>query len=97
MSFLSLTFLKFFAAALICYYICPKRTQNIALLAANYVFYMWVNPSLAIFLALGTLVGYLCGRMAERTQAAVARADYGLLFWRVVRFQIPRFCMRHSA
>lgn len=66
MNFLTLTFLVFFAAALICYYGCPKRIQNIALLAANYVFYMWANPSLGIFLVLGTLVGYLCGRMAER-------------------------------
>ena len=67
MNFLSHTFFIFFAAVLVCYYRCPKKIQNIALLAANYLFYMWVNPSLGIFLALGTLVGYLCGRMAERS------------------------------
>ena len=67
MNFLTPTFFLFFAATLICYYKCPQKIQNIALLAANYVFYLWVNPALGIFLVLGTLVGYLCGRMVERS------------------------------
>lgn len=67
MNFLTPTFFLFFAATLICYYKCPQKIQNIALLAANYVFYLWANPALGIFLVLGTLVGYLCGRMVERS------------------------------
>ena len=68
MNFLTLTFFLFFAAALVCCYRCPKKIQNIALLAANYVFYLWGNPSLGIFLVLGALAGYLCGRMVERSR-----------------------------
>lgn len=65
MNFLTLYFPVFLTVAVLCYYICPKKFQNIVLLTANYVFYLWGNPALGLFLVLGTLVGYWCARRME--------------------------------
>ena len=86
LNFLSLTFLLFFALTLLAYYLVPKRWQNILLLVANYVFYMWQNPVFGALLLSGTAVGYGCaiavgkGKRKKLWLAVCAVYSFGLLF-----------------
>ena len=50
MSFLTFTFLIFFSAVVLLYYILPKKTQNALLLCANCVFYLWAGPAAGVWL-----------------------------------------------
>lgn len=65
MNFLTFTFLIFLPLSIFCYYLCPKKAQNMVLLAANYIFYLWSLPSLGVYLVISTLVAYLCARAIE--------------------------------
>ena len=58
MLFNSYSFLLFFPAVVLVYYILPKKVCNIWLLAASYYFYMCWNPRYAILIAFTTLVTY---------------------------------------
>jgi D-alanyl-lipoteichoic acid acyltransferase DltB (MBOAT superfamily) len=72
MSFLSLGFAVFFAAALILYYTLPKKTQPYLLLAASIVFYLFSGPKYIIYLLASTAVTYLCAIAAGRTASDFA-------------------------
>lgn len=59
MSFTSGTFIVFFAALLIIYWLLPRVSwQNVLLLAGSYLFYGWVHPWYAILLGVSTLADY---------------------------------------
>ena len=63
MSFTSLTFVVFLLCTLSFYWLIKKREwQNAILLAASYVFYGWVSPSLALLLGISTLLDYSLAR-----------------------------------
>lgn len=67
MNFLTLTFLAFFSAVLLLYYILPKRTQNGVLLCANCVFYLWAGPALGVWLLGAVLLSFFCALAMERS------------------------------
>jgi D-alanyl-lipoteichoic acid acyltransferase DltB (MBOAT superfamily) len=66
MSFTSLPFLLFLAAVLIGYYLLPKQSQKLFLLAANYVFYMWWKPFFGVLLLLGTVFSYFAALAIQK-------------------------------
>jgi alginate O-acetyltransferase complex protein AlgI len=62
MVFSSHLFLFYFLpAALLVYYVLPRRAQNVALTLLSYVFYGWVNPLFTVLLFGSTALDYLCG------------------------------------
>ena len=69
MLFNSFSFLIFFPIVLAVYFIIPKKTRYIWLLAASYFFYMSWNPKYAILIALSTFITYLSGIFIEKTEA----------------------------
>jgi len=66
MVFTSLNFIVFLLITVVLFYMCTQRSQRILLLAANYVFYMWMKPVLGLFLLAGTVVTYLAGLAIQR-------------------------------
>lgn len=66
MSFLTFTFLIFFSAVVLLYYILPKKTQNALLLCANCVFYLWAGPAAGVWLLGAALLSFLCALAIER-------------------------------
>ncbi len=60
MSFTSIEYLMFLAAALVVYWLLGHRLQNVFLLLAGVVFYGWVNPWLLILLGGVVLASYAC-------------------------------------
>ena len=80
MNFLTSTYLLFFALAVLGTYLLPGRYQNHFLLAANYIFYLWANPTLGLLLAAGTLVGYGCARAMERERRRRLWLTLGVLW-----------------
>lgn len=64
MVFASLTFLfVFLPAALVLYYLVPRRFRNAALLCLNLIFYGWGEPVFLLVMAFSTLVNYGFGRL----------------------------------
>jgi alginate O-acetyltransferase complex protein AlgI len=62
MVFSSYLFLFYFLpAALLLYYVMPRRGRHLALTALSYAFYGWANPLFIILLLVSTLVDYACG------------------------------------
>ena len=67
MLFSSLTFLYFFLpAALLCYFIAPKRCKNAVLLLFSLLFYGWGEPKYVFLMAFTVVFGWLAGLMIER-------------------------------
>ncbi len=62
MLFHSFSFLVFFPAVLLVYFIVPAKLRHLWLLVASYYFYMSWNPKYAILIALSTLITYASGR-----------------------------------
>lgn len=60
MSFLSFSFLVFFSLLLLLYYLLPSKTQNLLLLCANCVFYLWTGPAAAVWLLGAALLCFSC-------------------------------------
>ena len=58
MIFTSLQFILFMTLVLVIYYTVPGRFQNVFLLAASYVYYMWQMPRYGIISAVLTLFSY---------------------------------------
>lgn len=87
MNFLSLRFFIFFFLFQLLYYIFPKRGQIVLLLGANYVFYLWGNPVMGLYLAGCTLLAYLCalaigrGKHPKLWLAVSMVCCFGVLFW----------------
>lgn len=65
MIFTTLNFIVFFLLTLILFYISTDKAQRVVLLAANYVFYMWMKPVFGLLLLGGTAVTYLAGRAVQ--------------------------------
>ena len=59
MLFNSFSFLIFFPIVLAVYFIIPKKTRYIWLLAASYFFYMSWNPKYALLLLFSTAITYV--------------------------------------
>lgn len=60
MSFISLSFLGFFAGLLLLYYTVSQKNQWIVLLAASYYFYLFADGRLIVFMLSTTVSTYLC-------------------------------------
>ena len=57
----ALFFFYFLPAALLVYYLIPRRLQHLALTLFSYLFYGWANPYFVLLLFGSTLVDYACG------------------------------------
>ncbi|MEG1757685.1 MAG: MBOAT family O-acyltransferase [Oscillospiraceae bacterium] len=68
MVFNSLTFLLFFAVAGPLYYAVPKKQQNLFLLLASYVFYMWAMPQYGVLVLAATGISFLSARAIEKQE-----------------------------
>lgn len=66
MLFNSIHFLIFFPIVMVMYWVIPKRTRYLWLLAASYYFYMSWNAKYAILIALSTVLTYASGLLLER-------------------------------
>ena len=51
----------FFPAALLLYYLMPRRWKHALLTLVSYVFYGWANPLFMVLMFASTLVDYVCG------------------------------------
>ena len=82
MLFTSYEFLAFLGAVFLLYYILPKKTQWITLLAASYVFYALAGVEYLAFIALTTLSAFLAtllmGRVSARETKYLAEFGAGL-------------------
>ena len=66
MLFTSYAFIAFIAAVILLYYIIPKKTQWMFLLAASYIFYAFSGLSNFIFIFAVTISCYIIARVIER-------------------------------
>ena len=75
MIFNSLEFAVFFPAAVLVYFVIPRKLRCLWLLAASYVFYMSANPKYALLLLFSTGVtwcgGLLLGRVSKKRKKPV--------------------------
>ena len=63
MSFTSITFAIFCGAALVLYWLVPRKGwQNIILLAASLIFYAWIQPWYAVLMGVSTIVDYFLAK-----------------------------------
>lgn len=63
MAFNSLSFLIFFPIVVFLYFICPPKVQWPFLLIASYIFYLYADPRLILFLLTTTVSSFLAGRV----------------------------------
>ena len=61
-----LFFYYFLPAALLVYYLLPRRGRNGALALLSYAFYGWANPLFMGLMLFSTVVDYACGLAIER-------------------------------
>ena len=94
MGLLTWEFAVFVAAALLLYYVLPRKVQWIVLLAANLAFYAFGGPQTLLYLGFTTLTTWLAGLILGRMNAdrktgkgrkrlvtaAVLILNFGLLF-----------------
>ena len=74
MSFLSMKFLLFLAAAVAGYYVIPRQLQWVWLLIFSYIFYLASGPAAAVFILTTTVTTFLGGLCLEHTDRALKRA-----------------------
>ena len=74
MSFLSMKFLLFLAAAVAGYYVIPKQLQWVWLLIFSYIFYLASGPAAVVFILPPTATTFLGGLWLEHTDRALACA-----------------------
>lgn len=74
MSFLSMKFLLFLAAAVAGYYVIPKRVQWVWLLIFSYLFYLASGPAAAVFILTTTAVTFIAGLILEREDQRLGAA-----------------------
>ena len=65
MSFLSMKFLLFLAAAVAGYYVIPRQLQWVWLLIFSYIFYLASGPAAAVFILTTTVTTFLGGLCLE--------------------------------
>ncbi|MEG2676504.1 MAG: MBOAT family O-acyltransferase [Oscillospiraceae bacterium] len=68
MIFNSPTFLIFLAICAIVFYILPHKRQNLFLLLASYVCYMWAVPQYGVLVLGTTLLCFFCARRIDTAQ-----------------------------
>ena len=78
MSFTSVEFILLVTAAVVLYYLVPKRFQWIVLLAANYIFYLCGGVLLTGYLLAATVCTYAAGLALERLNAKKGQLDKNL-------------------
>ena len=67
MVFSSMTFLLLFLpAALLLYYISPRKLKNGVLFFLSLVFYAWGEPVYVLIMLFSTALDYTCGRLVEK-------------------------------
>lgn len=66
MQFASCSFIIFAAVTLLVYYIVPKKTQWIVLLAASYFFYLWAGTEYLGFIIFTTVTTYFTARIMSK-------------------------------
>ena len=75
MVFSSYLFLFYFLpAALLLYYVVPRRAQHLILTILSYAFYGWANPLFVPVLLASTAVDYTAGRIISRRSRAAKLA-----------------------
>ncbi|MBQ7500090.1 MAG: MBOAT family protein [Clostridia bacterium] len=89
MIFNSLTFVVFFIAVAVSYYLVPHKLRYPHLLAASLIFYMWSDPASVIWLAITTLVTWFAGiligsgksKSSKKTWLIISLViNFGILF-----------------
>lgn len=65
MLFNSLSFIVFFPAVALVYFVVPLRVRWLFLLVASYYFYMNWNPAYALLILTSTIVTWFCGLLLE--------------------------------
>ena len=78
MSFTSLSFLFFVAAACAVYYLFPQRHRWVILLAASYLFYAMLGWQCMAFLLVATVTVYLTAAVVSRMQEKTGRVVQGM-------------------
>lgn len=73
MLFNSMDFLIFFPIVVFVYFIIPKKTRYIWLLAASYYFYMCWNVKYAVLIGTSTLITYLSGILLGKFKQVLMR------------------------
>ena len=73
MLFTSYEFLAFLGAVFLLYYILPKKTQWVTLLAASYVFYALAGVEYLAFIAVTTVSSFIATTLMGRVSAREAR------------------------
>lgn len=74
MSFLSMKFLLFLAAAILGYYLIPKRSQWVWLLVFSYVFYLASGVKAVVFIMTTTVTTFLAGLWLARMDGGLSEA-----------------------
>lgn len=74
MSFLSMKFLLFLAAAVAGYYVIPRQLQWVWLLLFSYLFYLASGPAAVVFILTTTATTFLGGLWLEHTDRLLKRA-----------------------
>lgn len=77
MSFLSMNFLMFLAAAVLGYYAIPKHCQWVWLLIFSYLFYLASGPFAVVFILTTTITTFLGGLCLEWTDGRLGEALKG--------------------
>src|SRR5690606_13856460 len=69
---------QFLPAALLAYYVSPKRLKNAVLFAVSLVFYAWGEPVYIVIMIFSTLFDYVNGRLIDkyRRRRWIARAVF---------------------
>jgi alginate O-acetyltransferase complex protein AlgI len=71
----------FLPAALLIYYVLPRRARHLALTGLSYVFYGWSNPAFMGLMLLSTLIDYVCGLAIYRRGTARPERDRAQRLW----------------
>ena len=66
MTFNTLTFIGFFVAVLVLYYLVPKRFQWVFLLMSSYFFYLYAGPKFVIFMLITTVTSWYGALMIDK-------------------------------
>ena len=77
MSFLSMKFLLFLAAAVAGYYVIPGQLQWVWLLIFSYIFYLASGPAAVVFILTTTATTFLGGLCLEHMDRALERSQIG--------------------
>lgn len=95
MIFTSSEFLLFLLITISLFYFMTSLGQRVLLLAANYVFYMWMKPVFGLLLLAGTIVTYLAARAVQNRVLGLRRtwlaAGIVLMLGQLVLFKYADF------